>query len=757
MLLPTKLAAPIIFNALGTEMHSELTTAESSIGDALHFPSSLLPLPQLATYAAQSILTTPKEPIMSRAFAAFGVGMAAMVGIATSYVTFQPELQRQREEREGTFQELNHEKDETQISRAILSDFQEAKEQAMDTKPSGPAWKFRRLLFGAPGRRGKEGRIDLQEKSASYAIESSWSLCNTITAIPYSGAHTRYWSLTACSKTKLGHKTWPLEKSADVRCLLQTGGGNSFRRGSKNLTRGKIEHPPVTSCLRSSALLPLYTKTGVECMDRSGKVEVGRSFHLSLCLVTSLLHVFSVKSTASLGVTPSEYHFHSLFRPSTLCRHRFCFTSASSPLPDHDCVCNHDGVSGRRPGVVREHPSRYNQTRWVRTWKHTQQACRPPPRCASAINSALGLKRISHGYPVNSSSSSRNMSTQQTGTCARNLIASGDHRLPVSSLGCDHCTKNTMYDNKCPYRCPDELNKVCPACAENKGPEACHRTCRGRREFEVNQVLWNHAAFLEQHEMNKRVWMEKIRQGPASHFAKYDRILLQHFGLEVFFASTKMDYGVESWPRDFRYCWHAPSHMRTTICYLTLPRAGGPSGRFVNSSTDGDEDRVFIEAAQALPVDLTSTAAPIANMRRRFTAAMKALALTPSIHPSQKHASPVSANKLKMRKDAESKDAESKDAESKDAESKDAESKDAESKDEEPKPCELAHGLISRKDDILGPDYPQLTLLVNTRFHFSMETTLATFFNRERKGKESAGASCYRGKQELLLHTWKLV
>ncbi|KAI6889708.1 hypothetical protein KC359_g251 [Hortaea werneckii] len=281
---------------------------------------------------------------------------------------------------------------------------------------------------------------------------------------------------------------------------------------------------------------------------------------------------------------------------------------------------------------------------------------------------------------------------------------------------CDHCTKNTMYDNKCPYRCPDELNKVCPACAENKGPEACHRTCRGRREFEVNQVLWNHAAFLEQHEMNKRVWMEKIRQGPASHFAKYDRILLQHFGLEVFFASTKMDYGVESWPRDFRYCWHAPSHMRTTICYLTLPRAGGPSGRFVNSSTDGDEDRVFIEAAQALPVDLTSTAAPIANMRRRFTAAMKALALTPSIHPSQKHASPVSANKLKMRKDAESKDAESKDAESKDAESKDAESKDAESKDEEPKPCEL--------DDILGPDYPQLTLLVNTRFHFSMETTL---------------------------------
>ncbi|KAI6886362.1 hypothetical protein KC318_g15751 [Hortaea werneckii] len=79
-------------------------------------------------------------------------------------------------------------------------------------------------------------------------------------------------------------------------------------------------------------------------------------------------------------------------------------------------------------------------------------------------------------------------------------------------------------------------------------------------------------------------------------------------------------------------------------------------------------------------------------MRRRFTFAMKTLALTPSVHPSQKHASPVSANKLKMRKDDERNDAEGQDEEA----------------------------TKTEPDDILGPDYPQLTLLVNTRFHSTM-------------------------------------
>ncbi|KAI7558996.1 hypothetical protein KC317_g10652, partial [Hortaea werneckii] len=229
----------------------------------------------------------------------------------------------------------------------------------------------------------------------------------------------------------------------------------------------------------------------------------------------------------------------------------------------------------------------------------------------------------------------------------------------------DHCAKNSMFDGNCPHRCPDEHHRFCSACARGKGPEACHGTCRGRWEDQVNGLLHNDAAVVEQHDKNQHTWMDKIRQGPASRFAKYDRLLSQHFGLEAYFATTKRDRKDLHWLREFHSRWHAPGDMRTTICYLTLPRTGGPSGMFVNGSTREKQGRVLVEAAQALPVDLASLATPAANMRRRFTSAMKALALTPSVHPSQKHASPVSANKLKMRKDAEREDAERKDEERK--------------------------------------------------------------------------------------------
>jgi len=65
-----------------------------------------------------------------------------------AYVTFQPELQRQREEREGTFEEVHNQQNENAISQAIISDFQEAKQQALDTSKTGPAWKLRQMLFG---------------------------------------------------------------------------------------------------------------------------------------------------------------------------------------------------------------------------------------------------------------------------------------------------------------------------------------------------------------------------------------------------------------------------------------------------------------------------------------------------------------------------------------------------------------------------------------------------------------------------------
>ncbi|GAB1735134.1 hypothetical protein NU219Hw_g202t1 [Hortaea werneckii] len=253
---------------------------------------------------------------------------------------------------------------------------------------------------------------------------------------------------------------------------------------------------------------------------------------------------------------------------------------------------------------------------------------------------------------------------------------------------CDYCAKNTMNDDNCSYRCPDENNMLCRVCARGEGPQVCHRTCRRRWESEVNQLLRDDAAFVVQHEAGQRVWRDKIRQGPASPFAKYDRILSQHFGLEAYFASTKKGSERFIWPSHANYQWHELSDIRTTICYLTLPRVGAPEGWTRNSAVDGTKYRIVVEAANALPVDLTSIATPDAKMRRRFTFAMKTLALTPSVHPSQQHASPVSANRLKMRNDDGHKD---------------AGSEDAEGKKSEP-----------------GPEYPQLTLLVNTRFHSHM-------------------------------------
>jgi len=65
-------------------------------------------------------------------------------------VTFQPELQRQKEEREGVFpeQHVPDVKDnENAISQAIISDLREAREEAKKTQF---AWGIRQWLFGKP-------------------------------------------------------------------------------------------------------------------------------------------------------------------------------------------------------------------------------------------------------------------------------------------------------------------------------------------------------------------------------------------------------------------------------------------------------------------------------------------------------------------------------------------------------------------------------------------------------------------------------
>lgn len=92
-----------------------------------------------------------------------GVGVAALCGIATAYVTFQPELEKQRAERLGEFKEVHRDEEaqkrnDQQISQAIFSDFKEAKEEAkrLDGE-KGFAWGIREAIWGKPGERVKEG------------------------------------------------------------------------------------------------------------------------------------------------------------------------------------------------------------------------------------------------------------------------------------------------------------------------------------------------------------------------------------------------------------------------------------------------------------------------------------------------------------------------------------------------------------------------------------------------------------------------
>ncbi|EMC95453.1 hypothetical protein BAUCODRAFT_542189 [Baudoinia panamericana UAMH 10762] len=85
---------------------------------------------------------------MSRAGSAFwGVSLATIFGVVTAYVAWQPELQRLKETREGTFNESHVKQDEHAISKALISDLKEAKHQVTDTDKKGALWGWRQLLF----------------------------------------------------------------------------------------------------------------------------------------------------------------------------------------------------------------------------------------------------------------------------------------------------------------------------------------------------------------------------------------------------------------------------------------------------------------------------------------------------------------------------------------------------------------------------------------------------------------------------------
>jgi hypothetical protein len=90
---------------------------------------------------------------MSRGFAALGLGLAALFGVATAWTTLQPALEQQRAEREGDFIKHHHQQDDDVISKAIMSDLKEAKEQMEPQESKGFAWGIREAIWGKPGKR----------------------------------------------------------------------------------------------------------------------------------------------------------------------------------------------------------------------------------------------------------------------------------------------------------------------------------------------------------------------------------------------------------------------------------------------------------------------------------------------------------------------------------------------------------------------------------------------------------------------------
>lgn len=108
---------------------------------------------------------------MGRGMAILGPVMATAFGVATAYTTFQPELVKDRAEREGNTGDFSkeHQQHEEQaeqaekdtiISRQMASDFREAGQQIKSE--GGFAWGIRQAIFGT----GKDKKDEVKEQGS---------------------------------------------------------------------------------------------------------------------------------------------------------------------------------------------------------------------------------------------------------------------------------------------------------------------------------------------------------------------------------------------------------------------------------------------------------------------------------------------------------------------------------------------------------------------------------------------------------------
>jgi hypothetical protein len=171
-----------------------------------------------------------------------------------------------------------------------------------------------------------------------------------------------------------------------------------------------------------------------------------------------------------------------------------------------------------------------------------------------------------------------------------------------------------------------------------------------------------------------QLWEKKIEQGADRGFAKYDKVcpimrarrstvlltlmqlVIKHFGLEVYFATTRRPTLPEhsTWPSHPNHDWHYPGdELRTTTCYVILPRQGSNSLSYSLSEVEADCGFANVQAAQSLLVEMPRLQDK-EETAKQFHRMLRILKLQPHVHESQLN-SRVSAN-TKQTVGAESKD-----------------------------------------------------------------------------------------------------
>ncbi|KAK5119358.1 hypothetical protein LTR85_007714 [Meristemomyces frigidus] len=208
---------------------------------------------------------------------------------------------------------------------------------------------------------------------------------------------------------------------------------------------------------------------------------------------------------------------------------------------------------------------------------------------------------------------------------------------------CKPCTDASIHENVCENRCTDKTAEPCDVCKAEPGSEDCERACLSKFDDEVNEVCLRGDYWYEVHDHRQDEWRKRINQSAKGGFAKCDKILRKHFGLEAYFADTRPDTNHDDrWPEHKNYRWHGQDERQTTLCYLTFPRQAGPDGNFSGKESDMMNGYVSIPCAQAVKVDLP-TVTDSTKMRTRFRRALRLLDLKPSMHPSQDHGCVISA------------------------------------------------------------------------------------------------------------------